>query len=588
MLNNGNFLGSYDLSKQNWNSGVYDMRSHAAMKYSGRFPEYPVLPDDVSVSNTNIIGPFTGKSVSTLAQDTAPNAVFLSDDGTMMFINGTTADSVYRYNLSTAYDVSTATLHSSYAFGATVVDPTGLSFSPDGTKMLVLGLSADTIYSYTLSTPWAVATAVYDSKSFSVTTQEATPAGFYVKPDGTKFWVTGGTSDTLYEYSMSTPWDLATAVYNAVSLSVTSYDTSPGNICWNSTGSQFYLLGRTGSAIFVWNAPNAWSTTGSTYAGRFNFGAIVSALTNAVSPGYTVGAARSAYFIPGTNKVYVIDSTSDRVFQFDNPTVDNLSVTLNCGYLVQDQSFTGTSTVRGFCFKPDGSRFWVGNSTGLVREYLCSSNWTVTSATLVATHVRQPIDSATTLTGAGFIDIAFSADGLWFYQNTSGTNKYFSQWALLSPWDLSSALYMKYASATILGTNAASFAFSKDGRYVYYTPTASSQSISRKELANPWDISTAGTATTISLSAVIGSGYTSGLTVSEDGKYLYTTTNAVTTRILKFEMTTTFDVTTLVLRSSAYAEGTAPSPVNISLDRTGQRIFLADSTNSTIVRYTTA
>lgn len=44
----------------------------------------------------------------------------------------------------------------------------GIFFSPDGLQMFVVGDTYDTVYSYTLGTPWDITMAVYDSMFISV------------------------------------------------------------------------------------------------------------------------------------------------------------------------------------------------------------------------------------------------------------------------------------------------------------------------------------------------------------------------------------------------------------------------------------
>lgn len=592
MLNNGNFLGNYDLGTSNWRSGMLDMRSHAGMRAAGLFPEYPVLPTDIATSYAGKVGPYTGKSVSILTQEGSSNAVFVTDDGTKMFLVGIAGDTLWRYNLSTPYDISTASASSSYAFGTTVVDPGGFSISPDGTKLLVLSTSTDIIHSYSMSTPWALSSVTYDSKTFSVTTQEATPAGIYVKPDGTKFWAIGTTADTVFEYTMSTPWDLATAAYASVSLSVTALDTAPGAVCWNSTGTQFFVTGRTNSIVGVYNAPTAWTVTGATLAGRFNFGSIVLNLSNAVTPASYLSTLRCAYLIPGTNYLYVIDSGSDRVVQFENPIADTLSVATNCGYVTNDQSFTlPTETLAGFFWKPDGSRFWVGNSSGIIREYVTTSSFTVTGATLVRVTPRPNIDSTTTVTGAGFSSFFFSADGLNFY-GISSVNGYVTHCRLIEPWNLSTAATFRYTGTGIIGSTLGSkITFSKDGTKVFFlvSGTAAFDTVYSRALSTPWDLSTAGTATSKSLATTVSTGYfTGGIVFTEDGRFMYALTNSIATRLFKYEMTTPWDISTLIFQSIAYLESTAALPVNLGLNRTGSQVFLLDRTNYAVYRFSLA
>ncbi len=78
--------------------------------------------------------------------------------------------------------------------------PKGLFFKTDGTKMYVIGESSDSVYQYTLSTPWNLATASYDSDSLSVS--DSSPGSTFFNPDGTKMFYLGVATKTVYQYSL--------------------------------------------------------------------------------------------------------------------------------------------------------------------------------------------------------------------------------------------------------------------------------------------------------------------------------------------------------------------------------------------------
>ena len=69
------------------------------------------------------------------------------------------------------------------------------------------GRLQNSVYQYTLSTPWDLSTASYDSVSFSVTSQDTTPVGIAFKSDGSKMYVVGVTNGSVYQYTLSTPSD---------------------------------------------------------------------------------------------------------------------------------------------------------------------------------------------------------------------------------------------------------------------------------------------------------------------------------------------------------------------------------------------
>jgi len=67
--------------------------------------------------------------------------------------------------------------------------------------MYVCGIRNYTVYQYSLSSVFDVSTASYDSVSFSVAAQLSNPRSFTFKSDGSKMYVVGVNNDTIYQYS---------------------------------------------------------------------------------------------------------------------------------------------------------------------------------------------------------------------------------------------------------------------------------------------------------------------------------------------------------------------------------------------------
>jgi len=197
---------------------------------------------------------YASKSFSLASQETAPNGIAFSDDGLSFYAIGSSSDSVNQYTLSTAWDISTAS-YASKSFSVASQDglPTGMAFSYDGTKVYVTGFTNDTLYQYNLSTAWDVSTASYSSNSFSVATIDGSPRGLYVAPTGNKLWFMGLSADTVFELDLSTAFDLSTAAYNSVSFSVTSQDSTPLDMFFKTDGSKMYVVGITTDIIYQYS-----------------------------------------------------------------------------------------------------------------------------------------------------------------------------------------------------------------------------------------------------------------------------------------------------------------------------------------------
>jgi DNA-binding beta-propeller fold protein YncE len=159
-----------------------------------------------------------------------------------MFIVGLTNDTVYQYSLSTGFDVSTASYDSvSFSVASQDGSPFGLAFNSDGTKMFIVAFTGDAVYEYTLSTGFNVSTASFVD-SFSVASQETLPQGLAFNSDGTKMFIVGQTNDTVYQYNLSTGFDVSTATYSQ-NFDISSQDTNPRGISFNTDGTKMFVAG---------------------------------------------------------------------------------------------------------------------------------------------------------------------------------------------------------------------------------------------------------------------------------------------------------------------------------------------------------
>ena len=168
---------------------------------------------------------------------------------------------IYQFTLSTPWDLATATYSSkSYSLAAQMWNGFDFAFTPDGLGFLIAGyIGAGFVYRYTLATAWDISTASYTGQSFNVS-QESFVAGLAFRPDGTRMFVIGGNTNKIYQYNLSTPWNLTTASYSNVSLTVD--DNEPLALRFRPDGTAFYLAGYYDFRVMQYNMPSAWTLTG--------------------------------------------------------------------------------------------------------------------------------------------------------------------------------------------------------------------------------------------------------------------------------------------------------------------------------------
>ena len=203
---------------------------------------------------------FDNVSFDVSGQDGETRSIHLKSDGTKMYMVGRNSESVHQYTLSTPWDLSTAS-YDNVSFSVSGQDgaPQGVHFKTDGTKMYMVGNVSDSVHQYTLSTPWDLSTVSYDNVSFDVSGQDSTPVGIHFKPDGTKMYMVGRNSASVYQYTLSTPWDLSTASYDNISFSVSGQDATPFGIHFKPDGAKMYMVGNNSDSFYQYST----GTTGS-------------------------------------------------------------------------------------------------------------------------------------------------------------------------------------------------------------------------------------------------------------------------------------------------------------------------------------
>ena len=260
---------------------------------------------------------YDSKSFSVASEETNPFGIAFKSDGTKMYISGNTGDDVGQYSLSTAWDVSTASFDSvTFALGTPgTLAPQGLFFKPDGTKMYVPFASIGDVREYDLSTAWDLSTASYNSVFLDMSSQMTGTGGIYIKSDGLTLFALDYVSDTIYKYTLTTAWDVSTGSYSSDSFSVTSQDTTPYGLWFNDDGTKFIVAGDQNDSAYEYTMTTAWDITTASYSGT-SF--------NLASAGSTTAPTGITFKTDGT-KMYSVMRGSDTVYQYSTTSVATLT-----------------------------------------------------------------------------------------------------------------------------------------------------------------------------------------------------------------------------------------------------------------------
>ena len=253
---------------------------------------------------------------SVSGQDADPYGLFFRSDGAKMYVAGDAGNDINEYNLSTPWTVSSASYSQNFSVASQESAPNGVFFKTDGTKMFVVGTATDTVYEYALSSAWDISSASYGSVSFSVGSQDTVPTDLAFKADGTKMFIVGNTGNNVYEYALSSAWVVSSASYTR-SFSLASQETGPTGLYFSSDGLNMFVIGAAGVNKYVLSS--AWDISSASYSQTFSVSSQES-------------DPQALFFKSDGTKMYVLGSSSDTVYQYttgetDYPTASPVTVT---------------------------------------------------------------------------------------------------------------------------------------------------------------------------------------------------------------------------------------------------------------------
>ena len=277
-------------------------------------------------------------------------------------------------------DVTSAVfVQASSALTSTDSDVRDVKFNTDGTKMFMLGRGSDGVYEYSLTTAFDVSTITYvrtlDISVVSATQGDNSANSIEFNTDGTKLFVLGQGQDLVNEYALSTGFDLSTASFTR-SLDINPQEAQPYGLAFNNDGTKMYITGWAGDDINQYTLTTGFDLSTASYLQNFS----VSTETNKPS---------AVQFDSDGNKMYVLDGGT-------TPTI--LEYTLTTGFDVSTASYSGKSfTVtdqetkpRGFCFSTDGTKMFVCGWHGDdINEYTVgTASITLTTAPASGTQIK--------------------------------------------------------------------------------------------------------------------------------------------------------------------------------------------------------
>ncbi len=544
---------------------------------------------------------YDSKSFSVSSQVSVPKGLAFNSDGTKMFVADPTGQDVNEYTLSTGYDVSTASFVDSFSISSQENYVTDLAFNSDGTKMFIVGSGTDAVYEYDLSVGFDVSTASYNSVSLSVSSQDTAPEALTFSSDGTKMYIGGESNDTVFQYTLTTAFDLSTASYASKSFSVVSQENDITAVQFSSDGTKMFIIGTQNDTVYQYNLSTAYDVSTASYSST-SF-----AMSQDSSP-------QSLAFSSDGTKLYMGGNTNDTIYQYSTSSTSS-STTFDCEdanvfeteldanttvvfsnppasgtpaltpYSLEAASYDSVSfsvgsqdTIpTGIAFNTNGTKMFItGNSGDDVNEYTLSTGFDVSTASYSQNFSVASQDSTPT-------DIQFNSDGTkMFILGYSGRDV--NEYHLTTGFDVSTASFDSSFSVASEEITPGGMAFNNDGTKMYvcgYT----GYDVNEYNLNTGFDVSTASYSKNFSVASQ--DTVPDGIAFNSDGTKMFIVGDA-NNKVFEYTLTTGFDVGTASYSSVSFSTATHDtSPYALTFNSDGSKMFILGKANATVFQYTT-
>jgi hypothetical protein len=510
---------------------------------------------------------------SVSSQDAIVNGVAFKSDGTKMYISGLAQDKVFEYDLSTAWNVSTASYNSvNLNISSQTGNPQNLTFKTDGTELYVISSDgADSIFQYSLSTAWDISTASYSSKSFSLSSQDGSPTGIVINASGTKLFIVGQASDAIHSYTLSTAWDISTASYGNVNFSIASQDNSPQALIQNSDGTGLYVLGNQSDTVYQYTLAKALQLGTGSFASA-DVGKTIEAnsgefVLTATSGSYVQTTAPTSYaqVASGDWSMYgVVYNAADGDLELSN-YIEGYKLS-SASY--DSVSYNASSEIAGMgniAFNNDGTKLYIVDwSAQDINEFSLSTAFDVSTASFSK---RQSTSSWETDPKT----IAFNNDGTKMFL-AGGSGDDVNEYTLSTAFDISTLTYVASFSFSGQESNVASITFNNDGTKLYVVG-ATNDTVYQYTLSPAFTVSTA-SYDSVSLSIGSYDGNPQQIAFNSDGtKFYFVGLGA--DQVHQYSLSAAFDLSTASYDSVVFSVASqTTTPRGLWFNTAGNKMFI--------------
>ena len=473
----------------------------------------------IEINNTPIIPSFSINSYTG-----EPRNIFFKPDGLKMYVADSVGNNILHFNLTTAWDITTLVYNGAFPSG--MVDPAGLFIKSDGLKFWVLAYGTDYIRQYNMSVAWEMNTSTYENINYSTLTLDTTPLGFTFNNDGTKLYLSGSTTDNIFELNLSTAWDISTLTYTNKKFFNGNFEDGVNQIFINDNGTKMWVHGSVNDVVVEYVLYTPYDITTMTSIGKRLY-------TGVLDTGAT-----GMFFNPNGSILYTTGTTTDTIYRI------NLSIP----YDLYDYKY-GTSS---------------------------------TEVTTVFIKHGRDLGSTTIFTD-GIYSVAFNNDGTKVYVLSSATYDMIAQFNLTTPYDIKTTVFdNKEYNVSLIDTLSSAIFFKPDGTTMYLVGRTTDK-IYQFNLTTAWDITTLTLTNNVSYTSG-GASEAWQLFISPDGLNAYLADNGHNAWFW-YSLSQAWNISTLTNITHEHTQILETANIGIYFNSNGTLMFLGGQSHAGVTKY---
>lgn len=468
----------------------------------------------------------------------------ISYNGKTLFVYGTDKI-IYQFTLGTAFDISSAFVTKSFDISDYVTtDQYYIYFNNAGTQFFVLETDSSEIYYYKMYSSNNIESSEYVTSLTIPAETETDPVGIQFSPSGKKLYFAGKDSKLIYQYDLSTGFDLLTAVFNNKSIDIQAYVPAISNLIWNSSGTLLTVIATNYRAYqFETSIPYEILTA------DFKSSFVYENLQN--NDLFELGDnSNKLYTYSGYSlKQNTISNSEYDIRPLRTEEINSLGLYL-LEKMAEQKYHTGSiiaepfipdlinnvlfsRSLSGIKFNSDGSKCFILTDYTRIEEYNLNLNYDISYRTLEnVLYLTSPVF------GTDF-DLSATGDKLFVL-----TENAFQIYSLTDAFNLSTAAYDFDINLDSISSDIENFSIASNGLKIYLSSPTLSR-ITEASLSSAYNMSTISKVNSITLDTIPDKIYS-----KNDGTKLFILSRYTTE---EYAFNTNYDITSLTLTSSTDA-----------------------------------